>query len=371
MAWIERGYRFLSAGVVLRSDDRRVIDRFDQDYAGFIASEAGDAPNLSLCVDLKRPIKRIVIRTARETKSVALPMADLGFVYALILGEILRNLGDFVFFHAGVVARDGRALILSGPPNSGKSTLVKELVAEGFTFYSDEFCPVHLESGRIYPFPRSVWLADRTNGRTDPREKAPISPESLGHPVGGDAVSIKALVFLEPHQWRDGRTSFHTLIRSAWKDRFLRELRSDDIRAKKIPESDFHAISLADADGPAAKGRLSRAVHRNRAGILQAYQIHGREADFSRKPALSEIRADEAARRWLSHMLDRSHPLAVETPGRLFYDLCRLLDGTRCYRLRPGDLAATKALLGQVWARRSGPDARAVRPGEDDVRQAS
>src|SRR5581483_1001800 len=43
-----------------------------------------------------------------------------------------------VFVHAGVVAWRGRALVIPGPSNSGKSTLVAALVAAGAAYYSDE-----------------------------------------------------------------------------------------------------------------------------------------------------------------------------------------------------------------------------------------
>ncbi len=64
-----------------------------------------------------------------------------------------------VFVHAGVVAWRGRALVLPGPSQSGKSTLVASLIAAGAKYYSDEYAVIDLE-GRIHPFPRRLRLRD-------------------------------------------------------------------------------------------------------------------------------------------------------------------------------------------------------------------
>src|SRR3954469_9856881 len=44
-----------------------------------------------------------------------------------------------VFVHAGVVALEGRAVMLPGRSHAGKTTLVAELVKAGATYYSDEY----------------------------------------------------------------------------------------------------------------------------------------------------------------------------------------------------------------------------------------
>jgi hypothetical protein len=46
---------------------------------------------------------------------------------------------DMTFLHAGVVGWQGRAFVLPGRSLSGKTTLVREMLRLGATYYSDEF----------------------------------------------------------------------------------------------------------------------------------------------------------------------------------------------------------------------------------------
>lgn len=62
-----------------------------------------------------------------------------------------------VLVHAGVVAIEGRAIILPGMSGSGKSTLVSHLVREGATYLSDEYAAID-SLGLIHPYPRPIAL---------------------------------------------------------------------------------------------------------------------------------------------------------------------------------------------------------------------
>lgn len=63
---------------------------------------------------------------------------------------------EYLFVHAGVVARDGRALVLPGPSRAGKSTLVLELVRAGADYLSDEFAVLDRQ-GLVHAYPRPLW----------------------------------------------------------------------------------------------------------------------------------------------------------------------------------------------------------------------
>lgn len=60
--------------------------------------------------------------------------------------------------HAGVVATGGRAVLLPGAPDAGKSTLTAALVRDGFEYLSDEAARIDLRTGTVHPFPRSLTL---------------------------------------------------------------------------------------------------------------------------------------------------------------------------------------------------------------------
>jgi hypothetical protein len=58
-----------------------------------------------------------------------------------------------VFVHAGVVAVNGRAILVPGRSGAGKTTLVRALVDAGATYYSDEYAVLDRQ-GRVHPYAR-------------------------------------------------------------------------------------------------------------------------------------------------------------------------------------------------------------------------
>ena len=58
------------------------------------------------------------------------------------------------FVHAGVVAVDGKAILIPGRSFAGKTTLVMALVDAGATYYSDEYALID-SHGLVHPFVRT------------------------------------------------------------------------------------------------------------------------------------------------------------------------------------------------------------------------
>jgi hypothetical protein len=87
----------------------------------------------------------------------------VGMLDAQIRLFIATNARDWIFVHAGVVANDGRALVIPGHSFSGKTTLVAALVTAGAAYCSDEYAVLD-QDGRIHPYARRLSIRDH-NGR--------------------------------------------------------------------------------------------------------------------------------------------------------------------------------------------------------------
>lgn len=68
-----------------------------------------------------------------------------------------QKLQDLII-HAATLERGGKALILPGPPGSGKSTLCADLVLRGWRLLSDEFAIIRAPDVQLHPHPRPVSL---------------------------------------------------------------------------------------------------------------------------------------------------------------------------------------------------------------------
>jgi hypothetical protein len=62
---------------------------------------------------------------------------------------------DLLWFHAGVAAHSGRAVLFPGPRGGGKSTLVTHLCTRGWVYLSDEIAPLDPLSHAVVPFPQA------------------------------------------------------------------------------------------------------------------------------------------------------------------------------------------------------------------------
>jgi HprK-related kinase A len=76
--------------------------------------------------------------------------------------SIASSANYYLVLHAAVLERYGHALIMPGPPGSGKSTLCAALTARGWRLLSDELTLVDLEPRTIVPLPRPISLKNQS-----------------------------------------------------------------------------------------------------------------------------------------------------------------------------------------------------------------
>lgn len=143
------------------------------------------------------------------------------------MGTVLRIAGEVnnvgvvgarghLVLHAGAVVRDGRAIVLPGSSNRGKSTLTMALLRSGLGYLTDEAAAIDA-SGYCLPFAKAIALdpgsfslfpdlrPDGAGSELDAqihRREWHIAPDRVG-PVA-EAAPVEAIVC--PH-WRAGATT--------------------------------------------------------------------------------------------------------------------------------------------------------------------
>lgn len=106
---------------------------------------------------------------------------------AQLRARIALLAADHIFVHAGVVAIDGRAIVIPGRTFTGKSTLVAALVNAGAIYYSDEFAVLD-EDGLVHPYTRQ--LSIRAEGQ---KYGEYTSVESIGGQPGAESAAVQLI----------------------------------------------------------------------------------------------------------------------------------------------------------------------------------
>jgi hypothetical protein len=76
-----------------------------------------------------------------------------------VIKILLDSRPDLLWIHAGVISLAGEAVVLAAPSGHGKSTMVAEFLARGWTYLSDEIAAIDARSATAIPFP--LWPQKR------------------------------------------------------------------------------------------------------------------------------------------------------------------------------------------------------------------
>jgi GTPase SAR1 family protein len=122
--------------------------------------------------DLKKEIEEPREGLRTYSLGVSETMGWLHQINFTFLLFILFSMEDLCPLHAGVVALNGKGLILPGKPGSGKSTLTYALIKRGFRFLSDDFAFVDPKTRGVLPFPKSFTFRPEASSLFEEVKKA-------------------------------------------------------------------------------------------------------------------------------------------------------------------------------------------------------
>lgn len=158
----DRSYRAVSYGFRVRTNLPRAGFLLDRLLAPFRAvSGNGDPTYYLLRTDGERfPFSLYVDDTRVQEVESAASMLD--FVLADVTIQAVERMEDHVALHAAAAAWGGGGIILPGPPDAGKTTLVAGLTRVGFAYLSDEAALIDPRTGVLHPFPRALAMDSRS-----------------------------------------------------------------------------------------------------------------------------------------------------------------------------------------------------------------
>jgi hypothetical protein len=157
----------------------------------------------------------------------------LGLLESYWHGAIGLYAPEHTLIHAGVVAHQGRLIVLPAKGLTGKTTLVAALARQGATYYSDEFAVLDKE-GLVHPYATPLFL--RPEDWTDPTARPVPAPESP-LPIG----AIVATSYFPGAEWRPRRLS---------QGEGVLALLSQAVPAQERPDETFGVIKRALSTAP-------------------------------------------------------------------------------------------------------------------------
>ncbi len=357
----ESHYQFLGHFVTVTSDSKELLTKLDNLYGWFRVPSAdhGKKLILSLILGNGRVPRFEVIRPKARRMQNALSK-DLQFQSGSnyrdpvswglqkIIGTILLETKEHLVLHAGVVAYDGFALILAGPPGTGKTTLVLELLKKNFRFMSDDLCPINRKTHLVHPFPKRPWVV-QSGSEKDPsqraRKKLLVSDQLKMKLVSRFARPFGWIMCLDEPDWYSREHEIRISLQKDLEKPLLSHLASlSGVQVEMVGHNSCE-MRVRYPKRVGLTKTIRKLLNQNQTAITDAFKWERVCPDFSSKPVLRSIRTHEATFRLLRHLKGSDFFLPDLVGASLFWECAAILADVPCWSLKVGELEETVNLI--------------------------
>jgi len=333
-----RYYQILDVSLRLESSQESLLETFHQNYGRFAVAGFQEAPNLAIRFEAEGPDGPFLEVDGRRDSYEGHPFPERQAGNAISCA-LMERVTAYTVLHGAVLGSAEGAMTISGSQGAGKTTLALALMREGWTYLSDDFCPVHRETGLVHPFPRSLWVRPRTD-----QDAVALNRGKVLVPMEEDGIRIESRVL--PLRWlfclvtpETDQERIHLTLRPNLGEPLLATLRSLGWATLEASHHSSAEWEVAYSKGEGHTAAIKALLDRNQDAIWGLYSMPDGSPDFSRQAVLKPLSPHEAAF-FLLRELKHAPTGGVERmkPGALLAHLADILSDVRCFRLTPGEL---------------------------------
>ncbi len=361
-------YQILDVAVSVESDSVEFLELFDDNYCLFRTHTISNNKILECTIILSRKDSDAFIKINNKVLSLNGHPDKFNYILLKFVSNLIEQIEDYLLIHSGVVARNGKAVILAGPSCVGKTTLTLELVKNGFVFYSDEFCPIHKETKLVHPFLRSIWV------KPEQREKlchtsmsgnilsdscsnldteVIVKPNEIKFPIANKPCKIEALICIEPDPPANKDLYLLHVCVKLHNDNFFNELKKIKDVAIEILDTKPLTWQLRYKNDFVISKTILNIINKYKEIIWDFYQVYPICANYNKDPLIIPVSNYDAILSLIGDLQQGPNSKAEKKafssgPTNFFMEVCGILDAVSCYKLSVGKLEKMNNLIQQV-----------------------
>ena len=363
-AFLKSTYNILDLEFSIHADHEGILKIFEQAYERFKAIY-DNADYHFYVITQNSPFGQPFVIFNNQLHLIYGNELIYSHAYMLILNELIDRIRNYFLFHAGVVSKGETGVLIVGPSSFGKTTMTLELVRRGFTFLSDEFCPIDRVNKRIYSFPRSLNVRE---GSLTILNKIP--PKNL---LAVKNIGRGSKLVMDIKEWKEGNVGTSTLGKYVFFLRGKKFYEIDDsvklidlalieedkklisqlqmiTNTKMISKTIVECYFVYRFELKQRAGLMFQEICKNNSQkILYIESISTDVPEYNSEPFLREVPLSKAIIEMMRNLRNRSQNSSLvkdfNSQTQLFMKVGEIVKQMRCYNLSVGKLDKMAELI--------------------------